>query len=69
MYWPPLVTETIAKHCLLLDENEPEWSISDVWSCILGEITGNALQIFINNVFIVVRGQKCTDMLPAPFGR
>lgn len=65
MYLPPLVTKTIETQSLPHHENEREWGINDVWSCIMGKLAGYLLHTLIDDVLVAVRGQKSTETLLA----
>jgi len=50
MYWPPLYPKTSEKRSLAHPENESQRQVNDFCSCILGNLSGNWMQTFINEV-------------------
>jgi len=48
-------------------QNERQWSVSDFWSCIIGNLRGDLLRPFINVVLAGFSGKRESHMLPAPF--
>jgi hypothetical protein len=47
-------------------ENERQRSVNDSWSCILGFLWGDRLQIVINEVLASFIGKTDSGTLPAP---
>jgi len=47
-------------------QNERQRSVNDSWSCIMGNLGGDRLQIVINEVLAAFIGKRATEMLPAP---
>jgi hypothetical protein len=54
------------KRSLPHHENERQRSINDSWSCILGNLLGERLQIVINEVLAFFIGKTDSEKLPAP---
>jgi hypothetical protein len=47
-------------------ENERQRSVNDFWLCILGNLSGNWLQPFRNEILLAFRLTKNRIRLPAP---
>jgi len=47
--------------------NEDQCSVNDFWSCIMGNLSGDWLQPFINEILDGCIGKSGSDTLPAPF--
>jgi len=47
-------------------QNERQRSINDSWSCVLGNLMGDWLQIVINAVFDAFIGKRDSETLPTP---
>jgi len=60
--WLHIVDTPMAKWVSM----ERQQSINDSWSCILGYLGGNLLQIVINEVLAALIGKRESQMLPAP---
>ena len=58
MYWQPSEAIEIATWSLPHADNEHQWSINDLWLCILGNLTRDWLQTFINDVLDALRVQN-----------
>jgi len=54
------------KRSLPHHENECQRSVNDSWSCILGDLVGDRLQIVINEVLAAFIGKRDSKTLPAP---
>jgi len=66
-YWPPLYSETRETHSLTHPENESQWRVNDFWSSILGNLSGDWIQTFINVVKAAFKPKRECDTLPAAF--
>ena len=47
-------------------QKERQRSVNDSWSCILGNLGGDRLQIVINEVLAAVIGKRESQTLPGP---
>ena len=56
-------------HSLPHHENERHWSVKDIWSRIFGNLSGDWVQTFINEVLATFVGKLACNTLPAPFGK
>jgi hypothetical protein len=65
-YWLPLDAKQRVKRSLPHHENERQQRVNDCWSCILGNLRGERLQIVINEVLASFIGKREYEMLPAP---
>jgi hypothetical protein len=50
MYWPPLRSKTSEKSSMLQPANGSQRRVNDYWSCIFGNLSGNWMQMFKNEV-------------------
>jgi len=50
MYWPPLKSKTSDNCSLPHPENDSQRQVNDCWSCTFGNLSGNWMQTFINEV-------------------
>jgi hypothetical protein len=50
MYCPPLSSKTSEKHSWRNPETESQRRVNEYWSCILGNLSGNWMQTFINEI-------------------
>jgi len=64
-YWLPFEAKTIATSSLPHAENEHQWSINDIWFCILGNLPGDWLQTSINEIVASFSGKNNSYTLPA----
>jgi hypothetical protein len=67
MYWPPLQSKPSETRSLPHSENESQRRVNDFLSCILGNLCGNWMQMFINEVWAAFKRKRECDTLPAPF--
>jgi len=65
-YWLLLYAKTIETGSLPYPANECQQSINGIWSCILGNLTGDWLQTAISQVLAAFGGKNNGDVLPAP---
>ena len=66
MYWQPLYSKQIETRSVPHPGNDCQQSVNDFWSCILGNLSGDWLQIFIKEVLAIFIGKRESDILPAP---
>jgi len=69
MYWPSLWSKTGETHSLTHSDNASQQCINDCGSCILGNLSGNWIQTFINEVKATFQRKRESDRLPAPFSK
>jgi len=69
MYWPSEWSIRIDTRTLPHPQNESQWSVNNSWSCILGNLGGDRLQIVINEVLAAIIRKRESEMLPAPSGK
>jgi hypothetical protein len=67
MYWLPLKSERRVKWSLPRPENESQQNVDDFLSCILGSLSGDWMQTFINEIKAAFRSRRESDTLSAPF--
>jgi len=66
MYWPPYWTKQTETRTLPHPQNEYQWTVSDCWSCILGNLVGERWQTVVNEIFTAFTGKRESDTPPAP---
>jgi len=58
--------ETVRIDSLRHPDNDLQQCITDFWCCILGNLTGDLLQLFSNAVFATISSENNSGTLPAP---
>ena len=67
MYWPPLHSKARETHSLTHHENDRKQCMDVFWSCIMSSLSGDWIQMFINEVNAAFKRKRECDKLPAPF--
>jgi hypothetical protein len=65
--WLLWLSEKRETHCLTHPEHESQQHINDFWSRILGNLSGNWIQTFINVVMAAFKWKRESDTLHAAF--
>ena len=66
MHWPPSLTTNGETATMPHPGNECERSVKHFCSCILGNLSGDWLQIVSTEVLASFKGKRRSDTLPAP---
>jgi len=64
--WPPVNLENGETGSLPRPRNERQQSVNNVWYSIVGNLSGDWFQTFINEVSASSKCQRGSDTLPAP---
>ena len=66
MYWLPVWSKNVEQRSLPHPGNECQQSVTNLWFCIQGNLSGHWLQIVITEVLASFKGERRSDTLLAP---